>query len=57
MKEATDHICPLCGGDVPNTEHKGKYPGALSRADNETEICSACGTAQALEQFANRENP
>ena len=57
MKEATDHICPLCGGDVPNTEHKGKYPGALSRTDNETEICSACGTAQALEQFANRENP
>ena len=54
MKEAKDHICPLCGGDVPNTENKGLYPGALSRTDNVTEICSACGTKQALEQFASR---
>jgi hypothetical protein len=24
------------------------YPGALSRKDNETEICSECGTAEGL---------
>ena len=35
-------ICPLCGNeynDVP----------ALSRTDNKTPICPACGTRQALE--------
>jgi RNA polymerase subunit RPABC4/transcription elongation factor Spt4 len=48
MKKAVDDICPTCGGDVPNTEHKGEYPGALSRVDNETEICSACGLREAL---------
>ena len=53
MKEAPGHICPKCCGDVPNTEHKGEYPGALSRLDNETEICSACGQAEALEYFKN----
>lgn len=52
MKLATDHICPRCGGDVPNTMSKGVYPGALSRTDNRTEICSLCGNLEALEQFA-----
>jgi len=28
------------------------YP-AISRKDNKTEICSDCGTAEALEDFAN----
>ena len=32
--EITDN-CPICGGAIPNEEHKGKYPGALSRYDNE----------------------
>jgi hypothetical protein len=27
------------------------YPGALSRADNKTEICSACGTDEAMVNF------
>ncbi len=49
MKLAKDHICPRCGGDVPNTEFKGQYSGALSRTDNLTEICSDCGTLEALE--------
>ena len=46
MKKNTD--CPRCGGDVPSTEHKGLYPGALSRWDNTTEICSQCGQDEAL---------
>ena len=51
MIRAIDNICPKCGGDVPNTEFKGQYPGALSRVDNQTEICSACGTREGLEAF------
>jgi hypothetical protein len=30
---------------------QGKYPGALSRLDNETEICSACGTDEAMQDY------
>ena len=52
MKVATDHICPRCGGDIPNAVYKGQYPGALSRTDNETEICSDCGSLEAMEDFA-----
>jgi hypothetical protein len=29
----------------------GAYPGAISRVDNKTEICSNCGTDEALENF------
>ena len=39
---------------MPNTEYKGQYPGALSRTDNETEICSDCGTNEALENTFGR---
>ena len=35
-------ICPLCG------EAYAGYP-AISRTDNETPICSDCGSRQALE--------
>jgi len=28
------------------------YPGALSRVDNKTEICSECGQDEALSQWA-----
>ena len=52
MKLATDHICPRCGGAVPNAVYKGQYPGALSRTDNHTEICSDCGSLEALENFS-----
>jgi hypothetical protein len=47
--------CPTCDGYIPNNEKPGAYPGALSRIDNETEVCSACGTREALEMFF--ENP
>lgn len=43
-----DHTCPRCGGGIPNNTHRGQYPGALSRYDNKTMICSACGTDEAL---------
>jgi predicted RNA-binding Zn-ribbon protein involved in translation (DUF1610 family) len=44
-------ICPSCGGFIPNNQYPGKYPGALSRKDNKTEICSSCGIDEALADF------
>lgn len=41
--------CPRCGESLPVGYH-----GAMSRVDNKTEICSACGTDEALVQLANR---
>lgn len=48
---ASAPICPRCNGYVPNNENPGAYPGALSRVDNKTEICSKCGTDEAMEEF------
>lgn len=45
----TKHQCPRCGGGIPNNVNVGAYPGALSRTDNKTEICSECGTLEAME--------
>lgn len=45
-------VCPRCKGYIPNNDWPGAYPGALSRLDNNTYICSACGTAEALFNFA-----
>lgn len=47
--------CPRCGGLIPNNEQPGAYPGALSRVDNKTEVCSECGTLEAIEQFTGGE--
>ena len=46
MKESIrqPRICPLCGQTYTD-------PPALSRTDNETLICSDCGTRQALESI------
>lgn len=44
-------VCPNCSGYIPSNENPGAYPGAISRADNKTEICSACGTAEAIADF------
>jgi len=38
--------CPRCKKDYT------EYP-ALSRVDNKTNICSKCGTAEAMWDFAN----
>ena len=47
----TAPICPRCFGFIPNNENPGAYMGAISRRDNKTEICSACGTNEAMEDF------
>jgi hypothetical protein len=49
--EEDNPICPSCDGFIPSNENPGAYPGAISRKDNSTEICSACGTAEALADF------
>ena len=44
--------CPRCpDGIIPTPEKAGQYPGALSRADNMTFVCSACGFDEAMRQF------
>lgn len=48
----TAHQCPRCGGSIPNNDNPGAYPGALSRVDNKTEICSDCGTMEAMDNYA-----
>lgn len=40
--------CPICDGWIPNNDRPGAYPGALSRKDNKTEICSECGVMEAM---------
>jgi|APSaa5957512576_1039674.scaffolds.fasta_scaffold98720_2 hypothetical protein len=40
--------CPICRGMIPNNETPGAYPGAMSRFDNRTEVCSLCGSVEAL---------
>lgn len=47
-------ICPRCTGPIPNALNPGAYPGALSRTDNATEVCSGCGTEEAIEQVFGR---
>ena len=41
-------MCPRCGNYIPNDLQPGAYPGALSRTNNITEICSACGLDEAM---------
>lgn len=48
-------ICPRCEGYIPNNMTPGLYPGALSRTDDKTEICSACGEEEALIALAPQE--
>jgi hypothetical protein len=51
-KEKKPNIdCPRCEGFIPNNETPGYYCGALSRADNKTEICSECGNEEAMEDW------
>lgn len=45
------NTCPSCGGGIPNNEARGLYVGAISRTDDITEICSACGVQEAWTQF------
>ena len=41
-------ICPRCFGYIPSNSFVGQYPGAISRIDNKTEICSDCGVEEAV---------
>lgn len=41
-------VCPRCLGFIPSNVFAGEYPGAISRIDNKTEICSDCGTEEAI---------
>jgi hypothetical protein len=40
--------CPRCLGFIPRNDKPGQYMGALSRADNKTQVCSDCGTEEAI---------
>ena len=51
MSTIAKPICPRCSGYIPNNDTPGAYIGALSRLDNKTEICSSCGTEEAMEDF------
>lgn len=50
-KELKTITCPRCLGFIPSNEFPGMYPGAISRVDNKTEICSDCGVEEALLQY------
>jgi len=52
MVVATIDNCPICDGAIPSEREAGKYPGALSRYDNKTEICSNCGVTEALFEWS-----
>lgn len=49
-------ICPSCGGFIPNNDAPGSHPGALSRRDNITEICSNCGVMEAFAKIPRNAN-
>ena len=44
-------MCPRCGGFIPSNDAPGSHPGALSRTDDTTEVCSSCGVEEALDQM------
>ena len=51
--------CPRCGVEefTPYGEKRGPddpMPPALSRVDNKTHICSACGTDEAMRDFTGQ---
>lgn len=48
MDKTAKDTCPRCGHGIPNDERRGEYPGALSRYDNKTYVCSDCGAQEAL---------
>jgi len=55
-------ICPRCGGLLPSNEQWGEYIGAVSRhtrtrGEAPIEVCSACGTEEALEQHFGELTP
>ncbi len=52
ITERIEKMCPRCRVSlIPSNENWGLYVGAISRADNKTEICSACGEDEGLKDF------
>lgn len=55
----TNTQCPRCGG--PADEHRTgpgfPRPGALSRADNKTMVCTSCGHDEAWRDWNSRRDP
>jgi hypothetical protein len=49
------NLCPRCGGHIPDNVHIGRDEGALSRWDNKTHICSACGSEEAMLQLQGKD--
>lgn len=47
--------CPRCGDDTLRVDRPAL--NALSRVDNQTYVCSTCGTSEALERFSNPGEP
>ena len=47
MPEDPHERCPICFDYIPSNDNPGAHRGAMSRYDNETEICSRCGSAEA----------
>lgn len=47
----TNLLCPRCQHFIPDDVTPGAYPGAISRVDNKTEICSSCGLDEAIENI------
>lgn len=49
-----DKTCPRCGGTADRARKGAGFPrpGALSRWDNHTEVCSKCGSDEALIAWA-----
>lgn len=41
-------ICPRCGHHIPTDQQPGEYGGARSRGGTGKEICSPCGTEEAV---------
>lgn len=52
-----ENKCPRCNQGIPSDENEGQYPGAISRTDNETEVCSSCGTFEGLEAWCGTLTP
>lgn len=52
MNDTDTATCPHCGGEMPSTGSAGV---ALSRADNQTRICAACGAAEAIDSRGKRD--
>lgn len=48
---ANAKLCPKCDNFIPNNKTPGAYPGAISRVDNITEICSSCGVDEAFADY------